>query len=219
MALNDLLRNRFARIMSTLAALAVPAGLGCEADEGSPVYPAGSQSTSQPTSQPCYSDSECKGERICVSGYCQDSTANNINWNSNGSNSYQNIYGVWRDVNAVPNPFPFPLVLFEKCNEGQDNYLVLEGIQPDGTCNYGDGGKMSIANSQLTLFMASCPDGIKTVNSDVYNFQFSGSNLKLIDITSNKESVLEKYSGSIAPCESQCKLVEMFGEPDPCSHQ
>lgn len=79
MALNDLLQNRFARIAGTLAALAVPMGLACEADEGSPVYP----QNSQPTSQPCYSDSECKGERICVNGYCQDAAVSGQNGNTN----------------------------------------------------------------------------------------------------------------------------------------
>ncbi|GEM_PF-4918711 len=74
MALTDLLQNRFTRVLGTLAALAIPAGLACEADEGSPVFPSGSQSISQP----CYSDNECKGERICVSGYCQDSGSNPI---------------------------------------------------------------------------------------------------------------------------------------------
>ncbi len=94
MALTDLLQNRFTRIIGTLAALALPAGLACEADEGSQVYPP----SSQPTSQPCYSDSECKGERICVSGYCQDSSGANGSYNQNGNGVNNN------NNNPVINP-------------------------------------------------------------------------------------------------------------------
>ncbi len=219
MALNDLLSNKFTRIMGTLAALAVPAGLACEADEGSQIYPPSSQSTSATTSQPCYSDNECKGERVCVSGYCQDSTGNNINWKSNSSNSDQNINGVWRIVNEAPNPFPFPLITFEKCTNGQDMYLVFEGLNTDGTCNYGDGGKMSIVNGQLTLFKNSCPDGINTASLEVYNIQFSGSSLKLTSAVGSGESIVERYSGSITPCLPSCELIMMYGEPDPCLNQ
>lgn len=223
MTLNDLLQNRFTRVLGTLAALAVPAGLACEADEGSPVYPPSSQSASQP----CYSDNECKGERICVSGYCQDSTGNNIPGNSNGST--EEIYGSWKKLKEITTTGikeygstpTFPLVIFEKCSDGFDKWIEYE----DDSCNYSDGGLFTHGPDWLnTTISTYCKQkeppyfNVDASHIDLYEMLISSETLTLTDDSGHgpSEIVFKRYAGNTDFCPGVCSQGTLyFDETNP----
>ena len=72
MALNDLLQNRFIRIMGTLAALAVPAGLGCEADEGTTNNYYGGGGSSSDQNQTSNPSGDNTGKTYTIADACQN---------------------------------------------------------------------------------------------------------------------------------------------------
>ncbi len=74
MAINDLLQNRFTRIIGTLAALAVPVGLACEADEGTTnnYYSGSSGSNSSGSVNPLCLDYYSLQKSCCDTGKVED---------------------------------------------------------------------------------------------------------------------------------------------------
>jgi hypothetical protein len=165
----------------------------------------------------CSKDSDCATElgRVCEDGECVDYGI------EDGERKKATVYGVWKPTTVVHKgqlidrkiieeevKSLFNILMFDHCNDGKDKWQVTEGVNSDGSCEYGNGGTFVFDENELHLQMG---DKINTLYAALNGnngltlgyTESGGQQLGIIEPGDRCDYERTDYE-SVLPCRSPC---------------